>query len=293
MKSERRKSSIITQAAAMLVLASMFIGNAMAVTTFRTDTIRVNTVSPITAKFTTDLTQLGREGRLVEDLSYESEMIRLMSVLAEGGVRQPVIVDEAKQTQNNIVEQLALRIANGSAPRALLGRTVLKLDADAVFSNAATAEELDSMLAAIIKDAASSKGGVILFIDDLPSVVLRGEPTGLTAALAEGKIAVIGGSSAGEYADRIEADAEIAGYFSGILVADRARSSASATAAAAKSDEGYRGDNVSPDLRDMMQKDPSGKTRIDVILQAKNADNPALRAVRIRTGQDQGSYRHV
>lgn len=96
------------------------------------------TVSAATAKYTTDLTQLGREGRLREDLSYEQAVTRLFKVLTEGNTRQPVIVSDDAAVQATVVEQVALRIANGSAPEKLASKTILRIETATLFSNAKT-----------------------------------------------------------------------------------------------------------------------------------------------------------
>ena len=124
--------------AAIAILVSFVFSNAFAADALRSDKTIV-AASSATAKYTTDLTQLGREGRLRENLSFENETARLIKVLAEGGFRQPVIVDEDKAVQETIVEQLALRIAKGTVPAGLAGRSIVKVDAAALFSNARTA----------------------------------------------------------------------------------------------------------------------------------------------------------
>ena len=102
--------------ASIAILASFVFSNAFAVEILN-DKTKAST-TPM-AKYTTDLTQLGREGRLRENLSFENETVRLLKVLAEGGVRQPVIVNDDKGVQETIVEQAALRLAKGSVPAAL------------------------------------------------------------------------------------------------------------------------------------------------------------------------------
>src|SRR5258706_8964460 len=95
--------------AAIAILASFVFSNAFAVGAIRGDKTNVAATSSATAKYTTDLTQLGREGRLRENLNFENETARLIKVLAEGGIRQPVIVDEDKAVKEGVVEQAALR----------------------------------------------------------------------------------------------------------------------------------------------------------------------------------------
>src|SRR5688500_507309 len=84
--------------ASMALIVSFVFSNAFAAATLRDET-KIVTTSSATAKYTTDLTQLGREGRLRENLSFENEIMRLIKVLAEGGMRQPVIVDQDVSVQ--------------------------------------------------------------------------------------------------------------------------------------------------------------------------------------------------
>ena len=121
MKFMSKKISIAQRMASAAVLASFLFTNAFAVSAFRNDTVRIVSSTSALAKYTTDLTQLGREGRLRENLKFEGETLHLANVLAEGGRRQPVIIDETKEAQNAIVEQLAIRIAKGSVPTNLAG----------------------------------------------------------------------------------------------------------------------------------------------------------------------------
>src|SRR5947209_15415852 len=88
--------SIARRVAAVAVLASFALSNAFAVAAFADTGHAKLVVSPATAKYTTDLTQLGRQGRLQENVSLAGETSRLIKVLAEGGLRQPVVVDEDK-----------------------------------------------------------------------------------------------------------------------------------------------------------------------------------------------------
>ena len=262
--------------AAIAILASFVFSNVFAINALRGGQM---TVSSATAKYTTDLTQLGREGRLREDLSFEKETTSLIKVLAEGGVRQPVIVSEDAAVQNAVVEQVALRIANGTAPSQLAGKSILKIETSNLFSNAHTKDEAAQMIDSIVNDAIATKGQTILFVDELSNMVGASAATStIFDSIAAGKLVIIGGSSAAGYDNRIESQPEIAAYFAGIIISEKYNSNATADFNNDSDDE-FRGDNVSPDLRDMMAQDPSGTTRVDVILQAKDADNAALRSL--------------
>ncbi|MBK8304044.1 MAG: hypothetical protein IPK98_11825 [Chloracidobacterium sp.] len=270
--------------AAIAILASFILTNAFAVGALRGERTSPVTVSAATAKYTTDLTQLGREGRLREELSYEKETTRLIKVLAEGGSRQPVIVDEDAAVQATIVEQVALRIANGSAPEKLAKKTILKIETATLFSNAKSQPQIAAIVNAIANDAANSNGQIILFADELTSLVGKNAAeTNFFNLIAEGKILMIGGSSVAAYDENIASQPNVAEHFAGITVSGKTQNSDS-VAVKNDRDSGYRGDIVSPDLRDMMAQDPSGNKRVDVILQAKDADNAAFRSL-LASGQ--------
>jgi subtilisin family serine protease len=265
--------------AAIALLASFVFSNAFAVDRLAHDVTKPVAKSATMAKYTTDLTQLGREGRLREDLSFENEAVRLIKALGNGSVRQPVIVDEDKAVQEAIVEQVALRIAKGLVPADLAGKSIIKIETSNLFSNVKTRDEAARLIDAIVKDAVESKGQMILFVDELTSFVGdTAQSATFFNAIATGKLDVIGGSSAAAYDERITANAEIAAYFSGILVTGKSDAMAFAEDSQLVQPE-FRGDNVSSDLRDMMAADPTGRKRLDVIIQAKDADNAALRSL--------------
>ena len=124
-------------AIAFALVASFLITNVAAIGA-TADNKKTAAHSSASAKYTTDLTQLGREGRLREDSSYDSETARLIKVLAQGERRQPVILDENKAFAQTVVEQAALRITRGQVPAALSGRSIVKVETEALFSNART-----------------------------------------------------------------------------------------------------------------------------------------------------------
>jgi subtilisin family serine protease len=232
------------------------------------------------AIYTTDLTQLGRLGRLRESLSFEKETNRLIEVLGKGGSRQPVIVDEKGESQDEIVDQLAIRIAKGDVPDSLKDKTVVKLMTKVLFSRARSAEQVDTIVNIILDQALASKKQTILYVDELTNFVqTSGGNAKLIDALAKNQVVLVGGSLKAAYDEKIGSEASLAALFETIKVTSDPSSSDTEDTAKKQGSEGYRGDNVSPDMREMMQKDPSGNKHVDVILQAKNAENPVLRSL--------------
>ena len=279
MNSAGIKFSMVRQAASLVILASLIFSSALGATAINSDAKQLTSNSSLT-NYTTDLTQLGREGRLQENLSFEIETLRLLKVLAEGGIRQPVIVDQDSAVQDAIVEQAALRIAKSRAPKGLADRTILKVETAALFSNARSRDDAAKAIDAIVSETIASNGRTILYIDELSNFVGHTATSkSILNGIAEGKLVIIGGCSAAAYDEQIASQPEIAAYFTGIKVAGKTNIENGTNTALKGKDSGYRGDNVSPDLRKMMAKDPSGRTRVDVILQARDADNAALRAM--------------
>ncbi|HVF31007.1 MAG TPA: S8 family serine peptidase, partial [Pyrinomonadaceae bacterium] len=257
----------------LLLLVAFAFSNVVAVATATTSTETAITT------FTTDLTQLGREGRLRRTPSFEAEVNKVIEVLAKGGSRQPVIVDENGSVQDEIVEQIAIRIAKGSVTDALRNRSLIKLETTKLFSSALGSARVNDAVAQILETALASKGQTTLFIDDLATFVNSATAnSAFVGAIRDGKLTVIGGSSKAAFDEKIAANSSIASLFEVISV-DRAESDKSAQVDGPRAKRSYRGDNVSPDLREMMNEDASGKKRVDVIVQAKDADNPSLRAL--------------
>ena len=183
-------------------LANLAVTQAFASTTLdQRSSVKVENES-----LTTDLTQLGRQGRLLENLNLEAEVIQLVKVLGGKGVRQPLILDEKNENQDILVEQVAIRIANGSLPR-LANTTILKLEAPTLFSHADSEIEAEARLDSVIDKVIASKGSTILYIPRFAGVFTNGRAeTRIAASILKGELKVIAGSSFAEYADKIESD---------------------------------------------------------------------------------------
>src|SRR5580765_3454763 len=157
------KFSKLRQAATLVLVASFVLSNAIAIGAAAGDIKPAVINASALAKYTTDLTQLGREGRLRENLSFESETNQLIKALGNGNVRQPVLVTDDKASQQTIVEQLAIRIAKGNVPAALSGKRIVKLETAVLFSNAKTPAEATAAVNAVISEVIASKGQIILY----------------------------------------------------------------------------------------------------------------------------------
>src|SRR5215204_6019597 len=288
MKSFTDHFSFIRKAISLCIITAFVFTNIVAVRTLAATSSTGSTLST----FSTDLTQLGREGRLRQSPNFEAEVNKVIEVLEKGGSRKPVIVDDNGSAQDEIVEQVAIRMSKGSVSDTLRKRKLIKLETTSMFSNSVDSAGLDAALSTIVEKAIASNGETILFVDDLSAFVSDPKNV-LVSAIREGKVNVIGGSSRAAYSEKIEKDASLAVLFEVIEVKAAAPIS-NENANTAENSEGFRGDNISPDLREMMQKNPSGDKRVDVIVQAKDSKDGSLRAliseghgqVRSRIGRD-------
>jgi ATP-dependent Clp protease ATP-binding subunit ClpA len=260
--------SFVRKTISLCLIAAFVFTNVVAVRTLGAD---VSKTQPATATYTTDLTQLGRQGRLRQSPNFETEINRVLEVLEKGGNRQPVVVDQDGSVQDEIVEQIAIRVAKGSVPNALKDLSLVKLETTALYSNAMDSTKLDAAINHILESVLASKTTTVLFVDDLTTFVNAGnQKSAFVTALKDGKLKLIGGSSVAAYQDKIASNIDLASLFEVISVE---RSEKATREKADTRDESFIGDNVSPDLREMMDQDPSGNKRVDVILQARDADN--------------------
>lgn len=252
----------MSKAISLTLLCSFIFTNAFAIQTFAQRNNQAIVTPSALVKYTTDLTQLARENKLRVNDSYQTETNRLMKSLS-GDLRQTVILDEANKNQELVIEQLAIR-----ASQELPARRILKLEVGKIYANAKSDAEVAGITNKVFGELAQ-KVDAVLFVDELTNFIGRSNVgASLNTLLLQGKIRIIGGSSKTAYRENIEPIAEVDALFEKITVGDKAAFSEETTAANEKYD-GYRGDNVSPDLLEMMEKDPSGEKRVDVIIQAK------------------------
>lgn len=277
----KKQFNLVTKAISFVLLSSFLFTNVFIMQTFANNSYKDSVKVSMLKKYATDLTELARGSAIRPTGSYESEVNRLIKVLASGDFRQPVVVDEKGDAQELVVESLALRIAAGDAPANLKTKRILKLELDSLFSNSKTNAEASQILAAIVSELADSKGEVILFVDELTNFVGSKQINdALTNALLQEKIQIIGGSSQTAYRETIENKAELAALFQPIPVGVTSDINAEELEQSNLAEnEGFRGDNVSPDLREMMAQDSTGKKRVDVIIQSKDADSAVLREI--------------
>jgi ATP-dependent Clp protease ATP-binding subunit ClpB len=178
-------------------------------------------------KYTRDLTALAREGKLDPVIGRDDEIRRVVQVLSRRTKNNPVLIGEPGVGKTAIAEGLALRIVNGDVPESLRDRRLLSLDLGAMVAGAKYRGEFEERLKSLLQEVAHGEGDIILFIDELHTLVGAGKAEGamdasnmLKPALARGELHCIGATTLDEYRKHIEKDAALARRFQPVFVAE-------------------------------------------------------------------------
>jgi ATP-dependent Clp protease ATP-binding subunit ClpB len=178
-------------------------------------------------KYTKDLTELATNGKLDPVIGRDEEIRRTIQVLSRRTKNNPVLIGEPGVGKTAIVEGLALRIISGDVPEALKGKKLLSLDLGALVAGAKFRGEFEERLKGVLNEIDASAGEVVLFIDELHTLVGAGAAEGsmdasnlLKPALARGDLHCVGATTLDEYRKHIEKDAALARRFQSVFVSE-------------------------------------------------------------------------
>ncbi|RHZ99602.1 ATP-dependent chaperone ClpB [Cereibacter sphaeroides] len=176
-------------------------------------------------KYARDLTQAARDGKIDPIIGRDDEIRRAMQVLSRRTKNNPVLIGEPGVGKTAIAEGLALRIVNGDVPESLKNKRLLSLDMGALIAGAKYRGEFEERLKAVLNEVTSAAGEIILFIDEMHTLVGAGKSEGamdaanlIKPALARGELHCVGATTLDEYRKHVEKDAALARRFQPLMV---------------------------------------------------------------------------
>lgn len=265
-------------------------------------------------KYARDLTEAARDGKLDPVIGRDEEIRRTIQVLSRRTKNNPVLIGEPGVGKTAIVEGLALRIVNGDVPESLKDKQLLALDMGALIAGAKYRGEFEERLKAVLSEVTSADGGIILFIDEMHTLVGAGKADGamdasnlLKPALARGELHCVGATTLDEYRKHVEKDAALARRFQPVFVSEPTvedtvsilrglkekyeqhhgvRITDSALVAAATLSNRYITDRFLPDKAIDLVDEASSRLRMQVDSKPEELDNIDREIVRLKIEQE-------
>ncbi len=261
------------------------------------------------AKFTRDLTDLARKGKLDPVIGRDEEIRRVIQVLSRRTKNNPVLIGEPGVGKTAIAEGLAQRIVNGDVPEGLKGKSLLSLDLGALIAGAKFRGEFEERLKAVLKEITSAEGRFVMFIDEMHTIVGAGKAEGsmdagnmLKPMLARGELRVVGATTLDEYRTHIEKDPALERRFQPVYVGEPTventiailrglkeryeshhgvRITDGAVVAAATLSNRYIGDRFLPDKAIDLVDEAASRLRIEIDSMPQEIDEVERRVVQL------------
>ena len=265
-------------------------------------------------KYARDLTAAAREGKLDPVIGRDEEIRRTIQVLSRRTKNNPVLIGEPGVGKTAIAEGLALRIVNGDVPEGLKDKELLSLDMGSLIAGAKYRGEFEERLKAVLNEVSAAEGGIILFIDEMHTLVGAGKSDGamdasnlLKPALARGDLHCIGATTLDEYRKYVEKDAALARRFQPVFVNEpsvedtvsilrglkekyeqhhRVRITDSALVSAATLSNRYITDRFLPDKAIDLVDEASARLRMQVDSKPEELDSIDREVVRLKIEQE-------